>query len=335
MKIKDYIKELLATNQGVILPGLGGFISEYESAAFDVNENKFLPPSKKISFKPEFSYQDSLLLDYIYKKEKIDKEKAKKLIDDFIKEVKQNLKKGEKIEFPEIGTLTQNAKGQILFIQNKESNLLTDSFGLTSVNAKKSIIEPTRIKPAKQKRSYKKLLIIGSSVIIFLILIAAGWFFTNGYKDFSIFSSSDSNYVTVQTEENRLKEITERNLDSIAKADSIKALIVHSIDNNTDKKDALYYQEPKNPARPTGKEETKQKYSEFHIIAGSFKKMENAEKFANELRKKGYKPKIINSGQNLIRIAIYTYSSETEALTKLYNLRETSEIKSVWILKSI
>ena len=63
--------------------------------------------------------------------------------------------------------------------------------------------------------------------------------------------------------------------------------------------------------------------------------MENAEKFSKELASKGYNPEIIHSGKNLIRISIYTYSDETEALKKLYKLRENSEIKSVWILKSI
>ncbi|PLX12181.1 MAG: SPOR domain-containing protein, partial [Marinilabiliales bacterium] len=68
MKIKNYIKELLFTNQGVVIPGLGGFVSDYEPAEFDVNENKFLPPSKKISFNTDYAYQDNLLTEFISKK---------------------------------------------------------------------------------------------------------------------------------------------------------------------------------------------------------------------------------------------------------------------------
>ena len=329
MKIKDYIKELLFTNQGVVIPGLGGFVSEYEPAAFDVNENKFLPPSKKITFKSEYSYQDNLLIEFISKKENIDNENSKKILDDFVKDIKSKLKKGEKVDFPEIGTLTQTAKGEILFAQNTESNLLTNSFGLKSVKTKPIVRQQTTvktIKPVKQKKSYKKPIIIGSSVIIFLCLVALSWFLTEGYTDFSLISSNEK--TEAEPSENIGKITTEKNLDSIAKADSIKALINQSIDENTDKKDALFYQEPE-------KEEAKPKYSEFHIIAGSFKKMENAEKFSLELKSKGFNPEIIKSGDNLIRIAIYTYSDETEALKKLYNLRKSSEIKSVWILKSI
>jgi hypothetical protein len=158
LKIKEYIKELLFTNQGVIIPGLGGFVSEYEPATFDVNENKFLPPSKKITFKSEYSYHDKLLIEFISKKSKVDAEKAKSILDDFVKEIKAQLKKGEKIDFPEIGTLTQNVKGEIHFKQNIESNLLTDSFGLKSVKTKPIASQQTTAKtakPVKQKNLIK------------------------------------------------------------------------------------------------------------------------------------------------------------------------------------
>ena len=329
LKIQIYIKELLFTNQGIIIPGLGGFVSEYEPAAFDINENKFLPPSKKITFKSEYSYPDNLLIEFISKKENIDIKKSKELLDDFVKDVKHKLEKGEKINFPEIGTLSQTTKEKILFTQNKESNLLTDSFGLQSIKTKPIVSQQTVSKPTitvKQKKSYKKIIIIGSSVIVFLSLVALSWFLTDGYTDFSLISSNEK--TILETSNNTIINTPEKNLDSIAKADSIKALIVQSIDDNTDKKDALFYQESEI-------EQAKPKYSEFHIIAGSFKKIENAEIFSIELKSKGYNPEIIQSDENIFRIAIYTYTDETTALKELYRLRKKADIKSVWILKSI
>ena len=329
MKIKEYIKELLFANQGVVIPGFGGFVSEYEPAAFDVNENKFLPPSKKITFNADYTFQDSLLIDYISKKEKIEKTEAKKILDNFVIEIKSELKNGKKIDFPELGTLSETKKGEIQFKQSAESNFLSESYGLKSIKTKpikrnKDSVPATKI--VKPKRSYKKAIIIGSSTILCLCVIAAGWFFTNGFTDFSILFPNQKSEDTFA--ENKALIKTEQNLDSIAKADSIKALIVHSIDDNTDKKDALFYEEPE-------KQEAKTIYSEFHIIAGSFKKIENAEKFASKIRDKGYETEIIQSGENLIRIAIYSYTNETEALKKLYELRENSDLKSVWILKVI
>lgn len=330
MKIKDYIKELLFTNQGVVIPGLGGFVSEYEPAAFDVNENSFIPPSKKITFNPKYSYHDNLLTEFISEKENIDKEKSMQNLEDFVKDVKTRLIKGEKIDFPEIGSLSQNIKEEILFEQDTKSNLLSDSFGLTSVKTK-PIVNPQNnvakaVKPIKQKKSYKKLILISSSAIVFLCLVTLSWLLTEGFTDFSLISSNEK--PNPEPSNNIIINTPEKNLDSIAQNDSVKALINQSIDENTDKKDALFYTEPE-------KEAPKPKYSEFHIIAGSFKKIENAEVFSSKLRDKGYEPVIIHSGENLIRIAIFSYTDETEALTKLYSLRESSDIKSFWILKSL
>lgn len=330
MEIKTHIKELLSTNQGVIIPGFGGFVSEYEPACFDVSENKFLPPSNKISFKPEYSYQDNLLIDFICEKENINKEEANKHLKDFVKNLTRKLKAGETIVFPEVGSLSKDSKGKIIFIQAEESNLLTNSFGLKSVKSKPILTHPKETKiiaSIKQKRSYKKFIVIGTSSIVFLFLIVLGWYFTEGFSNFKISSSDDVKKELSHNAE--IINITERNLDSIAKADSIKALINESIDENTAKKDALFYSQPEEV------KEEKATYSKFYIIAGSFKKIENAEKFAVGIREKGYQTEIIESGKNLIRISIFNYNNETEALKKLYELRQTSELKSVWILKEI
>ena len=324
MNIKEHIKELLFTSQGVIIPGLGGFVSEYEPAAFDVSENKFLPPSKKITFNPEYSYRDAQLLEFITKKEKSDKESVEKALADFVKDIKYKLKQGKTVLFPEIGILSQK-RGKISFAQSKETNLLTDSFGLKSIKTREPAQQVIQ-KQDKQQKPLKKVILIGSAAIVLIAICILGWYFTEGFSNFQFLANSDDN--EQETTAKNLREITEKNLDSIAKADSLKALIVHSIDDNTDKKDALFYKEP-------DKKEAQSAYSQFHIIAGSFRKIENAKKFSEQLKTMGYDPQIINSGENLIRISIYSYTSETEALKKLYKLRETSEIKSVWILKSI
>ncbi|MDY6801473.1 MAG: HU family DNA-binding protein [Bacteroidota bacterium] len=328
MDIKKHIKQLLVENQGVVIPGLGGFIAEYEPAAFDVSENKFLPPTKKILFNPKYSFSDHKLIDFIAQQENIDKEKAKTELKKFVSKVKSQLKDGKNVEFPAIGTLHQNAKGEILFTWDKRSNLLAEAFGLkdlkTSTYEKQK--QPKDEIPQKSK-SGKKLWITVSSAAAILLLIALSWYYTDGYTNLWFLSSNKS-----IPKENVVakKPKTKAYLDSIARADSIKAIINQTIDGTTNKKEALFYQEPEE-SKPA---KDKQQYTQFHIIAGSFKKMENAEKFCGDLKAMGYEPVIIESDKNLLRISIYSYPDEISALKKLYKLRETSEIKSVWILKT-
>ncbi|HSH53121.1 MAG TPA: HU family DNA-binding protein [Bacteroidales bacterium] len=328
LDIKKHIKQLLIENQGVVIPGLGGFIAEYEPAAFDISENKFLPPTQKIHFNPKYSFSDKKLIDFIAQKEKIDKDKADLHLKEFVTQVKKQLKAGNHVDFPEIGTLHQNPKEEILFTRDKQSNLLAEAFGLKNLETK-PIEQPVRKAVAIEKKSKagKKLFIVLASATAFLLIIALSWYFTNGYKNFGFISSNKS--IPKKNVEAKSPK-TKASLDSIARADSIKAVINQTIDVTTNKKEALFYQEPE--AEP---EKEQQQFNQFHLIAGSFKKMENAEKFCSDLKAMGYEPEIIESEKNLLRIAIYSYPDEISALKKLYRLRETSEIKSVWILKTL
>ncbi|MFO7842467.1 MAG: SPOR domain-containing protein [Bacteroidales bacterium] len=328
MDIKQHIKQLLIENQGVIIPGLGGFMAEYEPAAFDVSENKFLPPTQKIHFNAKYSFSDKKLIDFIIQKEKITEDKANLHLKEFVTQVKKQLKAGKHVDFPEIGTLRQSPKGDILFTRDKQSNLLAEAFGLEGLKTKpiEQAAKPT-VAVDKKSRTGKKMLIAFVSAAVVLLLVALSWYFTDGFKDYGLISSSKSVSKENKSEE-QLRSKTY--LDSIAKADSIKAVINQTIDVTTDKKEALFYQEPE-----TKSAKEQEEYTQFHLIAGSFKKMGNAEKFCNHLKQMGYDPEIIKSGETLIRVSIYSYPDEVSALKKLYKLRETSEIKSVWVLKTL
>ena len=328
MKIQDYIRELLIKNQGVIIPGFGGFVSEYEPSVFDVTENKFLPPAKKILFKKEYSYTDNLLIDYISEKENITKEESAEELKNFIERLQKSLGNGEKIAINGVGELGKNSKGEIFFEQDKESNLLADSFGLKAIKTKPIQQPKKEIKhaPVVKKKTNKKVVYLSAIVVVLIGITGITWLLSDGFSNFNFITGNDDK--VAHTENHIDIRNTQMYLDSIARADSIKAMINQSIDETTNKKDALFYQEPK-------KEEPKSKYSNFYIIAGSFKKMENAEKFASGLKSKGYSTEIIQSGENLYRISIAHFSDETSALKELYKLREKPDIKSVWILKSI
>lgn len=331
MDIKDYIKELLLQNEGLIIPGFGGFVAEYEPALFDVNENKFLPPSKKLIFKPDYTFDDSVFAEFIENKEGVTIEEARKKIESLVTQFKNELKTTKQVIIPQVGKLKQ-VKGEILFEQDKSFNLLADSFGLKSLNIKplseKTTATPLKEKHGMSKKSAKKYIIIAASLTIFVVFILFSWFLTDGFSNFESFTSlfiSDK----VENKQETLTTKSVEYLDSIARADSIKANINKTIDVTTAKKEALFYNEQKEVTK-----EVKLAYSKFYIIAGSFKTLKNAEKFSKELLKKGFTPEIIESDPEHFRISIASYTSESEALKELYNFRANQEIKQVWILKT-
>ena len=328
MDISGYIKELILKNQDVIIPGFGGFISEYEPATFDVKENIFLPPAKKIQFKPDYSFPDDTLVNYISGKEIISKDKAAKRLEEFI----SFIKKENQINISDIGILRKNDKGNLEFIQNEGATFIPEAYGLKSVKTNPITIK-TGDKSASQKQPLKKksqsrIIVLSVSGILFFTFIGLCWYMSNGFTNFDFLSFSKSgNTVQLATDTDALK--SEAYLDSISKADSIKACINSSIDVATNKKEALFYTEQRSKT-----EEPKTAYSKFYIIAGSFKSSKNAQNFCDELVKNGYSPEIIESENTIYRVALNSYTNESSALKELYLLRSNSDIKQVWILKS-
>lgn len=329
MDIKTYIKDYLLVNDGIIIPGFGGFISEDESAIFDLNENVFLPPSKKLLFKPDFSYKDDSFAKFIAQNEAIELNAAIQKLDEFVFNLKTQLKNKKSVTIEDLGTFTLSAKNDILFVQDKKFNLLADSFGLNSVKTSRIVDKKELIaknKTPRSTKSIKKILVFTGSFIIMAVLLILAWDFTNGFSVLSLFSGK------MQTETIQTTEITTKSveyLDSIARADSIKATINKTIDGTTGKKEALFYTDQKKDS-----EKSIPEFSKFYIIAGSFQSLNKAEIFSKELNKKGYATEIIHSENNLFRISIASYTSEGAALKELYKLRTNPEIKQVWILKS-
>ncbi|MEE4198512.1 MAG: SPOR domain-containing protein [Bacteroidales bacterium] len=326
--IKKYIKQLIIENKGVVIPGLGGFTTEYEPAAFDVSENKFLPPTNRITFHAQYTFSDEKLIRHMAQQENTDPAEARIRLKEFVKKIKGELSAGKPVVFPEIGTLRKGPRGELRFTQDKHSNLLDEAYGLKDLESvpNETSSHPPVTHPQRGGRR-KKLWITLLSAAVVLILIAVSWYLTDGYTHFQWITAGEE---TPREQAMPDPQPSKAMLDSIAREDSIKAVINQTIDVTTSKKEALFYQEPETPPR-----EDEPGYREYHIIAGSFRKMENAEKFCDDLKAMGYEPEIIHSGQELIRISIYSYPDEVSALKKLYKLRETSEIKSVWILKSL
>jgi len=329
MDIFEYIKELIIKDQDVILPGFGGFISEYESAIFDVTENKFLPPTKNIQFKPEYSFPDNTLVNLIVKRESISKNEASKILEDFLSDLRIRLNKEKQIDIIDIGFLRKTEKGIIEFVQNKDINLLPDAYGLKSFTSNPLSDKSVKnIYSIKKRPNWKKVGIYSFLLILIVGVTGIAWYLSEGFTDFE--------FISLNHEDNNIESIADTDinksaiyLDSIAKSDSIKANINNSIDVATIKKDALFYTEQKSII-----EEPKTQYSNFYIIAGSFKDSINAQKFCNILIRKGFTPTIIESDKMIYRVALNSYKSETNALKELYTLRSNSEIKQVWILKS-
>ncbi|NPA67190.1 MAG: hypothetical protein GXO50_01125 [Chlorobi bacterium] len=165
MEISQHIKNLLITNERVILGGFGSFDSKHIPARIDKETKTMTPPFKIVVFNPNIKEDAGLLAEYMAEKENISLESAKEQISEYVKTVKAKLDAGEKVVFKDLGEFKKTPDGKYEFAYLSEDNLLLDSFGLPKVSLaetektseippKKDIRkEPIKKVPDKRKKS--------------------------------------------------------------------------------------------------------------------------------------------------------------------------------------
>jgi len=131
MKIARYIGDLLYDYECVVIPGLGGFLTNDKPASIQSNTHHFHPPYKQVMFNAYLKTNDGLLIKYIARKEKISYKEAKAQVDEFVYLCNNALKSGEKVNFYKVGSLYLNNNGKIIFEQDNTINYNADAFGLT------------------------------------------------------------------------------------------------------------------------------------------------------------------------------------------------------------
>lgn len=131
MNVDQYIGELLYDYECVILPGLGGFISNKKSANVNKITHQFFPPFYQLFFNVHLTDNDGLLINYVAKREGISFTEAKAAVDDYVEECKRVLQAGEFVTVKNIGSLSRDSSGNIYFRQETSINYNPDAFGLS------------------------------------------------------------------------------------------------------------------------------------------------------------------------------------------------------------
>ncbi len=143
-----YIAELLYEHQSVIIPGLGGFTSQYKNANVDQIQGTIKPPSKEIRFNKNLKVNDGILIKHLTEKHGLNNEEAQKSVEDFVQQVLQAFDRKEMVLFPKVGRLYKNYKGEFEFLA-ENTNFNPGSFGLPLMQYKPVI----RSKEELQQRS--------------------------------------------------------------------------------------------------------------------------------------------------------------------------------------
>jgi cell division septation protein DedD/nucleoid DNA-binding protein len=356
MNLEQSIGELLFDHDCVIIPGFGGFVSNYRPAQIHPTQHTFSPPSKSIVFNRNLKNNDGLLANHLVQKDGLSYSEACTKISEYVTSFSSTLNSGKKLVLVSIGTLFHDIEKNIQFEPDPDCNYLLDSFGLVTIQSpsikrdgfvKRLEKEPKdrEVVPAKVKRSIPVRRYV-------MLTLAAGVLFTGiwiplktdlfkgiNYANLNPFANKEkSTYVNTPFAApalslNKLKPLSPVPAEPAAntavtpsRADEVTAPVKTkelAVPESTAVSATVSEKIKKNPVQAT----TGEKYS---VIGGCFAVPENADHYLDKLRSEGFDPFILQTNSYLKHVSYGSYSSYNDAMAMLAKARGSN--KDAWLL---
>lgn len=346
ISLARHIEILLLEHDCVIVPGFGGFIANHSEAKYnDACDALFLPPYRTIGFNHQLNVNDGLLVQSYMAAYDASYPAAYLQMEKDVENLMAELDTVGVVELEGIGTLTKSISNNISFT-SQESGITTPSlYGLYSFEIK-SLEQATRereIEEALQSASNMQTPIginaleeeEKKDVVIRLrrrwidiaISAAAAIILFFGISYPTLNNNTPEGDTCVATVCNvKDKPAVKHNHSTIIKETKVS--------ENKDKK-PITLQEGTSKREDTKvlNSNIQDAESKYSIVLASYVSEANANEFIGKLNEKGYSEgRFVKKGK-VSRILYSGFSTESEARTKLTELRKaTEEFAEAWVI---
>jgi len=297
VKISNYIKDILYTHNQVAIPEFGTFIRKMESAKISESKKVIEAPKAEILFDSTLISDDNILSNYLVQNGQVTPMEAQQLIQNYVSELRELLANNGVEEFDQIGNIRYNAHSELVFSKDTKSSFLPDTFALTELTV--DPIEVTETIPAKEEKKKKPIgifIAIAAAIIVILIVVFPVRNYLNEQEAKKIaaeLKENDSINENIYTSESEENIVVEENTEEI------KEVVDASI--------------------------------KFHIIAGSFGEIENAESLKKDLEAKGYKSSVLPQDGQWFRVSMAGFPDRKLAEEEMKKINSSSTGLDVWL----
>jgi len=329
----SHIEFLILEHEYVIIPDLGGFVLNKESAYIDP-EGRIIAPTLSLGFNAELKYNDGLLAESYMQRYTISYDSACRQISETVKQIKNLLTTMHAVDFGNLGSLTF-ADGKILF--NSSSKNFSNHpgvWGCSNVNLKRlaEIAVLNESTPKARKIRFRQIASAVGVAAVTLLL-----FSTLPFEDNILQRAQQSGFVSdIPNKQGRsfyLENIgsnKQYNFDNIiqqkaemkAKADSISAINIKAevAAQNITKPQQTQIKAQVNPS----------KY--YYIVVGSDTEKLQANRLAVKFKKSGFNNAAVVDSPNRYRVYVASFTNKDEANTYLSRFRaKNPEHKDAWL----
>lgn len=327
--VAEQLRTLLFNHDCVVLPGFGGIISNPAISEIHPVTNAFMPPRKRLAFNASLQSNDGLLVNELSINQDISKEKSVEIVNDFVKEIINQLEEQKQYIIDGVGKFFYNKEHKVQFEPDNKENYLDESFGLPELHFKPILREeddmnrphpaqtrqavrraPVKRKPESEKgdgskenkeegekKGVSKVFIIIPAVLLLLASAAVSLYFVDDGKYQSYLGISGSAH----------SEDGDDNIEAAAMDADISD--GHIEDHSGDHHDGFddHHSEDTHAISESGER--------YHVIGGVFSKRSYATRLAN--KRSGEVIEI----DGLYKVSIANFSSKADADHEIASLR--------------
>lgn len=329
-QVTQHIVKLLYKHNCVVVPGLGGFVANYQPAKVHPTSFIFNSPSKSVAFNVHLSTNDGLLADAIAQEDGISRSAAEAQILHFVDTIRTALAEQKPVKLAGIGRLTMDVEGQIRFLPDNAQNFLLQSYGLPSFTAqpvlRERVIEPEPAKPVqhiapKKKRKSSDALLPIAAVLLIAMFVMQVFVQKNmsgfNYSEILGLRKLDPRY---SLELERYKPITYKINKSITYFRKTTPPVPDSLTVNSE---VLPEQVVSTPVTAN---------STYFVSAGSFYSAAQAQKVVDKIAAMGYQGYVKPYGKYQVAAVDIPESENSTAFRKAFS--EATGIKGAWVGKN-
>ena len=287
---------MLFRSDCVILPGFGAFVLKKKSAS--IIQNKFIPPSKNVSFNSMLKENDGLLVKYISGTRKTSYKKALNLVEKEVEAFNKKLTRDLLVEIESIGIFELKDENSLNFNPDLSINFDSSSFGLQSF-LKDPLLKNIKTESKKEISFVSNYLLRNAAVFISVMgLSYLGYFNYTNYID----TEKLNNIAVAQNQ--ILKKVQAATFD----LGELPAISLN-VSAPVIKQSSIY----------------------FSVIAGSFRSKNNAQKQLNSLISLGYKASYTTiNPKGLFRVAYARLKTRKEASSLISKIKGSGQ--DAWLL---
>ena len=335
LNLSRHIESLLLHHNCVIIPELGGFITQYTSARYVEEDGIYLPPFRKIIFNRHLVINDGMLIQSYMSAYGICYTEAVERVRLAVTEIKATLLHEGKYELHNIGTLQLNVDGLYTFVANEAGTIAPNLYGLDSLIFKpQAVNQPentateqgeqvatneiidTRYYTIKLRRDVVNYFV---AALVMLVCYFSWAIPVSNHADNHINYAAffTSNFIATPSSSALTPKIVaeetpiETAVTSVADAEEASVVATN---------DSQVYN------RPT-------KIKTYTIVVCSCIPQKNAERLIAELQGQGYSAYLYEK-QDILRVVIGEYPNKDLAQQAIQELRKGNPcFKDAWVLK--